>query len=36
MLMEREAPTLQQLAGIRALGVRGALDDFGTGDSALG
>jgi diguanylate cyclase (GGDEF)-like protein len=36
MLMERDAPTMQQLAHIRAAGVRVALDDFGTGYSALG
>ncbi len=35
MLMERDAQTIQQLIGIRALGVHVALDDFGTGYSSL-
>jgi EAL domain-containing protein (putative c-di-GMP-specific phosphodiesterase class I) len=35
MFLERDAPTMRQIAQIRALGVSVALDDFGTGYSSL-
>ncbi len=35
MFLERDVPTMRQVAQIRALGVSVALDDFGTGYSSL-